>query len=478
MLIFLGFLFTLFLGYKFYGSYVEKVFGPDEKRETPAYQYRDDVDFIPLPKYKIFLIQFLNIAGLGPVYGTIFGAVYGPACLWWILLGSIFGGAVHDYFSGMFSVRYKGESCIFILEKLFGKKLKYLFLVFLVLLLALVGAVFATGPAGMLANITPKESLPSIFSNFSPFTFWISLIFLYYFLSTYLPIDKIIAKIYPLFGLTLILVTIGLGFSILKNGDALYNLSLFKNLHPTSEPMFPVLFITIACGAISGFHATQSPLMARCLKNEKDGKQIFYGAMITEAIVGLIWACVGICFYKDTQSLQSVVSSLGPNGVIKEISSAYLGTIGGILTVLSVVFLSITSGDTAFRSVRITIADCFKINQKKNLNRLLLSIIILSTGIYLSSININELWKYFGFANQALATITLWTISVYLKKKNKNYFIAFLPALFMTTVCTSYILYMKIGFNLNINISICYAIITSLFGGVLFYIRTHNNKKF
>lgn len=472
MLIFLGFLIALFLGYKFYGSYIEKVFGPDEKRVTPAYQCRDNVDFMPLPKYKIFLIQFLNIAGLGPVYGTIFGAVYGPACLWWILLGSIFGGAVHDYFSGMLSVRQKGESCIYVIEKQFGKYVKYFFLIFLVLLLVLVGAVFATGPATMLAGMTPNINFLKNFSNTPSLTFWLTIIFLYYFLSTYLPIDKIIAKIYPFFGLTLILVTIGLGFSILQNGDTLYKLSLFKNLHPTSEPMFPILFITIACGAISGFHATQSPLMSRCLKNEKDGKQIFYGAMITEAVVGLIWACVGICFYKDTASLQNVISVSGPNGVIKEISSSYLGTIGGIFTVLSVVFLSITSGDTAFRSARITIADCFKINQKNKLNRLVLSSIVLGTGIYLSLININELWKYFGWANQTLAAIILWTTAVYLKVYNKNYFVALLPVLFMTTVCVSYLLYTKIGFNLNIGISINYALIVSALLGIIFFVRT------
>lgn len=469
MLIFVAFLILLFLGFRLYGCYVENVFSPDDKRVTPAFRYRDDVDYMPLPKYKIFLIQFLNIAGLGPVYGPIFGATYGPSCLLWILLGSIFAGAVHDYFAGMFAVRYKGKASIFIVEKLFGKYAKFTFLLFLVVLLLVLGAVFATGPAGMLASMMPKK----YFTTINPFTFWIVLIFLYYFLSTYLPIDKIIAKFYPFFGLTLIIVTIALGFSIFRNGDALYHLSFFKNLHPKSDSMFPVLFITVACGAISGFHATQSPIMARCLCKESDGRVIFYGAMITEAVVALIWASVGICFYKDTSALQGVIDVSGPGGVISEISNTYFGKFGGILTVLSVVFLSITSGDTAFRSARLTIADSFKFNQGKKLNRLILSSLVLGTGIFLSTIDISELWKYFGWANQTLATIMLWTITVYLKRKKRNYFITLFPALFMTTVCVSYILYMKIGFSLALNTSVICGVIASFLSCLIFF-KTKN----
>lgn len=474
MCLFLFFLTLLILGYVFYGSYVEKVFDLDPLKKTPAIKYRDDVDFMPLPKYKIFLIQFLNIAGLGPVFGPIFGAVYGPSCLLWIVIGGIFGGAVHDYFSGMLSVRYKGKSPTFIVEKLFGKISKIFFFIFLIVLLLSLGAVFATGPAKMLADLNFGSSIPNI-----SFNAWLTIIFFYYFLSTFLPIDKIIAKLYPFFGLTLLIVTVGLFLTLFKTGDVLYTTPLFENLHPKHAPIFPILFITIACGAISGFHATQSPMMARCLTNEKDGKKIFYGAMICESVVALVWASVGIGFYKETGGLLAVIEKAGPGGVISEISNYFFGTVGGILTILAVVFLSITSGDTAFRSARLTIADSFNINQKKVLNRLLLSILVLGAGIFLSSIDISELWKYFGWANQSLATLMLWTISTYLRRKNKNYFIAFIPAIFMTAVCVSFILYIEIGFNLNLNLSILIGIVTAVISSILFlrFAKKHYIKK-
>lgn len=473
MSIFLVFLVALLCGYKFYGSFVERIFEPNSENQTPAYKYRDDVDYIPLPKYKIFLIQFLNIAGLGPVYGPILGAVYGPACLFWILIGSIFLGATHDYFSGMMSVRYEGKSPNYIVEKLFGNKAKVVFLFFLVVLLVLVGTVFATAPATMLANMTKDIKV----FNLTPFAFWISLIFMYYFLSTYLPIDKIIAKLYPFFGLILIIVTVGLGISIFTHGDALYNLSFFKNLHPLNEAMFPTLFITVACGAISGFHATQSPLMARCLKNEKDGKQIFYGAMITEGVIALIWACVGICFYQNTQNLQNGLSLGGPAAVVSKIANAYLGTVGGILAVLAVVFLSITSGDTAFRSARLTISDGLKLSQKKNLNRFVLSSVVLGIGIFLSQIDIRELWKYFGWANQTLGATMLWIITIYLSKQQKNYFITLIPALFMTSVCAAYILSAPIGLKLSVENAIYISIGMCLVLLALFYITCNKKHK-
>ncbi len=471
MLLFLFFLALLILAYFFYSSYLEKIFGADPSKKTPAIKYRDDVDFMPLPKYKIFLIQFLNIAGLGPVYGPILGAIYGPSCLLWIVFGGIFGGAVHDYLSGMLSVRYKGKSPTFLVEKLFGNFAKISLFIFLAIILILVGTVFATAPANMLKELKFGDSIPQL-----SYSFWITIIFLYYFLSTFLPIDKIIAKLYPFFGLTLLIVTFGLFCTLFKTGDILYTLPLFENLHPNHEPLFPVLFITIACGAISGFHATQSPMMARCLTNEKDGRKIFYGAMICESIVALVWASAGIGFYKETGGLLNVVEKSGPNGAILEMSNYFFGNIGGILTVLAVVFLSITSGDTAFRSARLTIADSFNLSQKKTLNRLILSILVLTIGIFLSSISISELWKYFGWANQSLAAIMLWTISIYLKRKNKNYFVTFLPAIFMTAVCISFILYIKIGFNLNLNLSIFIGILTSIVASILF-LRSKITKK-
>ena len=452
MLIFLIATFLLLLGYFFYSKLVEKLFGADTTRKTPAVSKCDNVDFMVLPNWRVFLIQFLNIAGLGPVFGAILGALYGPVALFWIVIGSIFAGGVHDYMSGMISVREDGKSLVPLVEKYMGSKTKNLFLVFMVFFLLLLGSVFAMSPAQMLANLSSTE-----------FIWWIVAIFAYYFLATLLPIDKIIGLFYPLFAGLLLVVTLAVLVMLFFSGTDFYSASLLSNQHPKSLPIFPLMFVTIACGALSGFHATQSPLMSRCLQNEKYGRHIFYGAMITEGFVALVWATLGMAFYGDSASMSEIISQNGPGGVVSGVAKGYLGEIGGVLAVISVVLLSITSGDTAFRSARLTIGDYLLKNNHSMTKRLIISTLVLSGGIAMSFFDLTTIWTYFGWANQCLATITLWMASFYLYQKGKNYLITLIPAGFITSVCITYIMYDKIGFSLPLN----YSIITGTIVAVL-----------
>lgn len=440
MSIFLFSVILLIAGYFLYGAFVEKVFGASEYRKTPAIKYNDGVDYVPLPVWKVFLIQFLNIAGLGPVFGAVLGAVYGPVCLLWIVFGSIFAGGVHDYLSGMFSVRFKGKTMDFLVQKLISKQFAVIFMIFLVIILILVGAVFALNPAKMLADIFHSQIIV-----------WASVIFGYYFLTTLLPVDKVIGRFYPVFALLLITVTVALLSKLFMFDHSWFAQMTFANIHPKSAPIFPLMFVTVACGAISGFHATQSPIMARCVCNEKQGRFVFYGAMILEGFIALVWATLGIAFYQNQAAYFADVTALGQGGVVAKISEALLGGIGAKLTVLSVVVLSITSGDTAFRAARLTIAEFLHVNQKNILKRLFLSILVLSAGISFIFVDITKLWMYFAWANQTLATITLWAVSIYLRRKNRFYFVSLIPALFMTMVSSTYILYQKIGFNMPLN---------------------------
>lgn len=465
MKIFLISVFLLILGYLLYGKFVEKVFGANFHKQTPAVRFNDGVDYIPLPVWKIFLIQFLNIAGLGPVFGAVLGAVYGPVSLLWIVFGSIFAGGVHDYLTGMFSVRYKGRTMDFMIKKLLNKNASIIFGIFLTFILVLVGAVFALNPAKMLANIFH-----------TPVIFWCVIIFGYYFLTTLLPVDKIIGRFYPFFALLLILTTVSLLGCLFNLDRDWFTIHSFHNLHPANQPIFPLMFITIACGALSGFHATQSPIMARCLPNEKNGRPIFYGSMILEGFIALVWATLGIAYYQNQTALYDAVTKLGQGGVVADISSHLLGPIGGILTILSVVVLSITSGDTAFRSARLTVADIFHVNQKSISKRFVLSIIVLLAGISFTLFDITTLWLYFGWANQTLATISLWAVTVWLKKKNKFYFISLLPALFMTGVSMTYILNNKIGFNLDLTLSKIISLLLIFMLLIIFFIRTRKNN--
>ena len=420
-------LLVLIGGYFVYGKFVEKVFGIDPSRKTPAFTKQDRVDYIPMPTWKVFMIQFLNIAGLGPIFGAIMGAKFGTASYLWIVLGSIFAGAVHDFLSGMISLRNGGESL--------GVNFKQFMRGFTVLLMVLVGAVFVAGPAGLLAKLTP-ESLD--------LSFWATIVFIYYVLATLLPIDKIIGKIYPIFAVALIFMAVGILVMLFWNHPQLPEITDgLTNTHPDGLPIFPMMFISIACGAISGFHATQSPMMARCITNEKYGRPVFYGAMITEGIVALIWAAAATYFFHTESGTALFAADSGNDNaaiVVDSITKEWLGTIGGLLAVLGVIAAPITSGDTAFRSARLIVADFLHIDQKPILKRLLISVPLFVVGFIILHVNFSVLWRYFAWCNQTLAVFTLWTLTVYLVRENKPYIITLIPALFMTAVCTTYIL--------------------------------------
>jgi carbon starvation protein CstA len=426
-----------------YAKYLASLFGIDEKRVTPAFTRQDGVDFVPLPGWKVFLIQLLNIAGLGPIFGAVQGALFGPMAFVWIALGSVFAGAVHDYLSGMISLRRDGASLSEIQGAYLGKTIQGVMRVFTVVLLVLVGVVFVTGPAKLLASLTP-EALNT--------TFWVAVVFAYYFLATILPIDTLIGRLYPLFGVALIFMAIGVGGGILVGSYTIPEIS-FTNPHPKGLPLFPMLFITIACGAISGFHATQSPMMARCLKNESQGRAIFYGSMISEGIIAMIWAAAGMAFYQGAPGLGSALAESGPGGVVNTITNTLLGPVGGILAMLGVIACPITSGDTAFRGARIMIADMFSVHQKPVFKRLALAVPLFVVGIALTFINFDIVWRYFAWANQTLAAVTLWAVARFLLQAKKNHWVATLPATLMTAVCGSYILQAKEGFVLSSTVS-------------------------
>lgn len=435
---------ALIVGYIFYGRFVERVFGVNEKRETPAYAQQDGIDFVPMDWKKGSLIQLLNIAGLGPIFGPILGALWGPVAFVWIVIGGIFAGAVHDYFSGMLSVRNNGAQVPDIVGKYLGKGMRQFVNVFSLILLILVGTVFVTGPAALIETLTPEWMTLGVIA---------ALIFVYYILATLLPIDQIIGKIYPIFGLFLIIMAVGVGGGLIIKGYHIPELS-FTNMHPKDSPIWPLLFITIACGAISGFHATQSPLIARTIKNEKYGRKVFYGMMIGESAIALIWAAAGMAVFNGVDGLQDALTQYGgPAGVVRQISITMLGAVGGTLAVIGVIVLPITSGDTAFRGARLLIADFFKLDQRLIKNRLLITIPIFAVAYYLTTIDFNFLWRYFSWSNQTLAMIMLWTTAMYLVKEGKLHWIASIPAAFMTAVSFTYILQAPEGFKLSTSIS-------------------------
>ncbi len=433
-------------GYFIYAKYLEGVFGADPKRTTPAVSMADGVDYIVLPCWKVFLIQFLNIAGLGPIFGAVAGAMWGPVAYLWIVLGAVFAGAVHDYFSGMLSIKHSGLSITEIVGIYMGNSTKQFMRIFTVFLMVLVGAVFIMGPAKILAGLTP---------GYTSMTFWVWIVFIYYALSTILPINKLIGRIYPVFGFALFFMAFGLITALFVKGYHIPELTFgnLKNFHndPGNFPIFPMLFITIACGAISGFHATQSPLMARCISNEKLGCRVFYGAMVTEAIVAMIWATISMSFFGGIRELNDIMYEHQGNAawVVNEISNSLLGKFGAVLALLGVVAAPITSGDTAFRSARLIVADFLNLKQGPMKNRLLISVPLFAIGFFLTQINFDIIWRYFAWANQTLAAIVLWTITVYLVNDKKNYFITLVPALFMTYVTTTYLFLAPEGFHLS-----------------------------
>lgn len=464
----------LFAGYFFYSKIVERIEVINPKRKTPAYTMQDDVDYMPLPWWKIFLIQFLNIAGLGPIFGAIAGAMWGPVAFLWIVFGSIFAGAVHDYFSGMLSIKHNGLSITEITGIYLGNFTKQIMRGFTVILMLLVGVVFIMGPAKILAGLAP---------NFASMTFWIWVVFVYYLLATMLPIDRIIGRIYPLFGFALLFMAVGLIIALMCGNFHIpeLNISNIKNYHINSDkfPIFPMLFITIACGAISGFHSTQSPLMARCLTNEKYGRRVFYGAMISEGIVALIWAAIAMSFFGGIPELNDVMTANKGNAavVVNEISNSLLGTFGGILALLGVVAAPITSGDTAFRSARLIVSDFLKYKQGPIKNRLFISIPLFIIGFLLTRIDFGIIWRYFAWSNQTLATVVLWAITVYLVKEKKFYWITFIPATFMTAVITTYLLFAPEGFSLSKNISYSVGIGMAVLSVILFIIYKKRGTK-
>ncbi|NCD31947.1 MAG: carbon starvation protein A [Spartobacteria bacterium] len=522
----------LIVGYVVYGSFVEKIFGVDD-RPTPATTMTDGIDYIPMPTWKVFFIQLLDIAGIGPVFGPILAALYGPSCLLWIVIGSIFAGGVHDFFSGWASMRNRGQNINEIVGDALGMPMRYIMRAMSLLLLLLVGVVFVLSPAKLLAELIG-----------GPVNLFTALIFAYYFAAVVMPIDKIIGRIYPLFGGLLIVMSISIGggmlydkinesmditalhislfigvvviisglltffllrfksrlglliksgnsvfgflvlistvvvgiIMVIQNGNTLSDMDFFTNVNPEHKPIWPLMFITLSCGALSGFHSTQSPIMARCITSERQARKVFYGAMIAEGIIALIWATVALTFYDTPSDLQSVIAAGTPALVVQQSAIALLGGFGYI-AVLGVIILPITSGDTAFRCARLIIADIIHSNQSNALNRLIIAIPIFIVGFLVSLCNFSLVWRYFGWANQTLAMLTLWSAAVFLARDNKCHWIATLPALFMTAVTITFIMYAPIGFRMSLQTStIIGCSVTTISGIAFLYLHRKNTQ--
>ena len=441
MVSFLLCLALLIIGYLTYGKVVDNTFGPDD-RETPAVRINDGVDYVVMPQWKLFLVQLLNIAGLGPIFGAMQGALWGPAVFLWITFGTIFAGGVHDYFSGMLSERNDGASISEICGIYLGSGMKTVMRIFSVVLLVMVGTVFAVGPAGLIVTLFKNGGVSGILANTEV---WLWIILAYYFIATFLSIDKIIGKIYPIFGICLIVMAVGVCIGVFVNPNYVIPelWTHFYNMEPTGKPIWSFMFITVACGAISGFHATQSPLMARCMKSERQGHMVFYGAMVCEGIIALIWAAAGCSIYEVTGGLSTGLQAVLANGqsaAIYDVCSKTMGGIGVVLAMLGVIACPITSGDTAFRSARLTLADWFKVDQESYKNRLVFCVPLLLVGAFVGHLDYSIVWRYFSWTNQTLAMIVLWAASMYLFQQKKNYWITAVPATFMSAVSATYFL--------------------------------------
>ena len=450
---------ALALGYFFYGRVIERVFRPDEARRTPAWTMEDDVDYAPMPTRELFLNQFLSISGIGPVFGAILGVLYGPVALLWIVVGSIFAGGVHDYLSGMLSLRYRGESIPDVVGHILGRFFKVFMRLFSLILLVLVGVVFVLAPADLLASLTRIE-------NDAPF--WVALIFAYYFLATILPIEVLVNRFNPFFSVIMAFMAVGVILALMTGDYDFYNWAEWKNTHPEGLPLWPLVFITIACGAISGFHATQAPITARCMANERLGRKVFYGSMLLEGAIALVWATAGMTLYRSSAELQAAILGGGPSGAVGSIIMTLLGEVGGLLGILGVVLLPITSGDTAFRASRLIVADFLGLSQKNMLNRLKIAVPLFAVGIILSRVDFQVIWRYFAWSNQTLATIVLWTGAAYLARLGAFYWIAVIPATFMTAVVSTYIMYVDIGFRLPYELSVLAGIVAALLALTVF----------
>ena len=462
----------LVAGYAIYGKFVAGIFEPDD-RETPAVAVNDGVDYVPMPTWKVFLIQLLNIAGTGPIFGALGGALFGPVAYLWIIFGNIFAGAVHDFMCGMLSMRNNGASISEITGKYLGKTMLQVMRVFSVILLVMCGVVFTTGPAGLLALLTP-QSLNS--------TFWLWVVMIYYVIATFVPIDKVIGKLYPVFGICLIVMAIGVSGSMLFSGKYVMPelWDNFGNAHPTGLPIWSFMFISIACGAISGFHATQSPMMARCYKSEKHGQRVFYGAMVAEGVIALVWCAAGVTVFESSAALQAAGG--GTSTVVYQICQSTMGKIGGALALIGVVVCPISSGDTAYRSARLTIADWFKVDQSDWKKRLALTVPLLGVGAVICHMDYSMVWRYFSWSNQTLAMIALWAAAVYLAQQKKNHWICSIPAAFMSAVSITYfcaapeclgILWSSIGWEMATYYPIAVvAGIAAAVGLMAFYLKT------
>ncbi|MBB5180397.1 carbon starvation protein CstA [Planomicrobium koreense] len=443
MVTFFGALLFLILGYVFYSKFIEKVFVVDDNTPTPAYTKRDNLDFIPMSWWKGNLIQLLNIAGLGPIYGAVAGALYGPVAFIWIVVGSIFAGAVHDYFSGMMSMRHGGAQFPSLVGRYLGKHMKLFINGLSLVLMLLVAAAFTAGPAQLISQISPISFMVAL-----------GLIFFYFILATILPINRIIGRIYPFLGGILLFMAIAVAVALVFSGKPMPNLT-FSNLHPGELPIWPLLMVTISCGAISGFHCTQSPIVACTMKKETDGRKIFYGAMIIEGVIALIWAAAGMTFFSGTEGLAAALAAGGPSGVVNEISISLLGTMGGILAIFGVIILPITTGDTALRSSRMIVTDIMSkfMDMEGKWKILLVTIPLGIPTFFMATIDYTFLWRYVGWTNQVVATVMLWTATVYLLSNFKFHWIAGIPASFMTGVVATYIFYAPEGLNMDYQLS-------------------------
>lgn len=459
----------LIVGYFTYGKLIEKIFGVKNERPTPAYTSSDNVDYVPMSTSKNSLIQLLNIAGVGPIFGPIMGALYGPVAFIWIVVGCIFAGAVHDYLTGMISIRNRGAHLPELAGKFLGKAMKHIVNAFAILLLLLVGTVFVSAPADLLY---------SLMNGWMPLGLIIAAIFIYYILATLLPIDKIIGRFYPIFGALLVVSALGVGIMLVVTGAPIPELTL-ANLHPENIPIFPLLFLTISCGALSGFHATQTPIISRTTQSENQGRKIFYGMMIAEGIIAMIWAAAAMSLFNGGNGLNEILETGGGTAaVVSEASTMLLGAVGGTLAVLGVIILPITSGDTAFRSARMIIADYFKFGQGKVANRLWIALPMFAISIALTQVDFNILWRYFSWANQSTAVIALFVGAMYLYMARKNYWISLIPGAFMLMATTTFILNADIGFRLSMRNAYIGAAIISLILITIFFIaarRTRNH---
>ena len=471
----------LVVGFFVYGKLIEKVFRVDD-RQTPAIAHPDGVDYVPMKTWRVFLIQLLNIAGLGPIYGAIAGACWGPSVYLWIVFGTILGGGVHDFLSGMMSERNDGMSISEVVGLYMGKVITFIMRIFSVVLLVMVGVNFAKGPADLLAKLTP-DALNG--------TFWLAVVMLYYLAATFLPIDKIVGKLYPIFGICLIIMALGVGgATLIMHGAEMpeFSAANLTVLHPNGTPKWAMMFVTVACGAVSGFHATQSPMMARCITSEKHGRTVFYGAMVAEGIIALIWASAGVTFYMNGGSLVDGMSGLaaavaaeGQGGVVYEICTTLLGPVGGILAMVGVIACPITSGDTAFRSARLTIADWFHIDQSQTQKRAMLAVPLLAVGaIIVVALPWTVLWRYFSWSNQTLAMIVLWTGGVFLHKFGFPpiaCLMSALPATFMTAVSVTYFFQAPECLHLSTSIAYPVGIVVALAFLALFCYQTFVKNK-